>query len=327
MIDIYFKSSYGKLYEPIEKGVCNVFEFNCSLGKVRHMFIMREVPFRTGGKTYFDLVTPYGYGGPVIIECENKHKKQQLVDEFIKAFQNYCFDNNIVSEFVRFHPILRNAEDFKSAYDVVYIRNTVGTNLAAYDDPVQCEFSKSCRKNINKALASGVGYRITVDPQSMTVFKKIYYSTMDRNSAGDYYYFGDAYFDGCLELLGENLILVEAIYKAQTIAMSMCFVYGKTIHVHLSGTLNEFLYLSPAYVLRYAISLWGKENGYKMIHHGGGRSNAQDDSLYLFKKRFGKNTEFEFYIGKKIWNRDMYYELCKLSYTDPKAEFFPAYRV
>jgi hypothetical protein len=64
----------------------------------------------------------------------------------------------------------------------------------------------------------------------------------------------------------------------------------------------------------------------QLIHHGGGRSNSPNDNLYLFKKRFGQNTEFKFHIGKKVWNEEIYKELCKIKGIDDQVDFFPAYR-
>ena len=249
-----------------------------------------------------------------------------MIKEFEYEFEKYCKENRIVSEFIRFHPIVGNANDFKDMYHVSYIRNTVGTNLADFVDPFQSEFSKSCRKNIRRALKAGVSYRITKNPSNLDNFKKIYYSTMDRNKADDFYYFDDDYFQQCLKLLREHLLLVEAVYEDQIIAAGLYFVYDKTIHIHLSGTLSEFLHLSPAYILRYAVTDWGKENGYQLIHHGGGRSNSPNDNLYLFKKRFGQNTEFKFHIGKKVWNEEIYKELCNIKGIDNQVDFFPAYR-
>jgi|SRR5690625_1549495 len=324
MIDIYFEKNYGKLYESIEDGESYVFEYSNSFGRIHHTFIKREIPLTINRKTYFDLITPYGYGGPLIVECHDRHKNQ-LVNDFEKAFQQYCIDYDIVSEFVRFHPIVDNAKDFKECYEVSFLRNTVGTNLDNYNDPFQSEFSKSCRKNIRKALRNGISYKITEAPKDIDQFKKIYYSTMDRNNATDYYYFNDEYFDKCLELFKNNILLVESVYKGQTIAMGFYFIYGDTIHIHLSGTLSEYLHLSPAYILRYGVTEWGKENGYRVIHHGGGRTNDIEDSLYTFKKQFGKNTDFEFYIGKKIWNKKIYEELCENNKPRDEA-FFPAYR-
>ena len=75
MMDIYFELNYGKLYEEIEGGTCEVFEHRSSLGTIRHMFIKRKVPIQLGDITYYDLVTPYGYGGPLILNCEEGRKK------------------------------------------------------------------------------------------------------------------------------------------------------------------------------------------------------------------------------------------------------------
>jgi hypothetical protein len=66
------------------------------------------------------------------------------------------------------------------------------------------------------------------------------------------------------------------------------------------------LFLSPAYILRYAITLWAVEHNVEYIHHGGGRNVSESDSLYCFKKQFGQNTLFDFYIAEKVWDKEMY---------------------
>ena len=323
--DIYFDKEYGKLYEKIENGKFEIFEYEDENGKISNQFIIREIPIKIQDVAYFDIVTPYGYGGPIIEKClPNKEKK--LVEAYIREFGKYCINNKIVSEFVRFHPIIENAIDFKDVYNPECIRKTLGTNLKKFENPMLSEFSKSCRKNIRQALNKGVTYKITEAPNDINKFKEIYYSTMDRNNATDYYYFDDEYFNNILKNFKNNLLFVEAIYEDKTIAAGLYFIYKKTIHIHLSGTLKEYLYLSPAYILRYAVTLWGKEKGYELIHHGGGKSNSQEDSLYKFKKGFAQNTEFEFYIGKKIWNQEIYEQLCEIKKVDSKSEFFPAYR-
>lgn len=322
--DIYFEENYGKLYEKIENGKAKIFIYEDKNGKISNQFILRKIPIESDGE-YYDIVTPYGYGGPIIEECISGAEKD-LVENYIKEFSKYCAENNIVCEFVRFHPLLKNAEDFGQYYNAINIRNTLGTNLKKFEDPIQEEFSKSCRKNIRRCLNKNITYKVTISPDSIHNFKEIYYSTMDRNNATDYYYFEDEYFDNILNNFKENVILVEAIYEDKTIACGLYFIYNKTIHIHLSGTLKEYLHLSPAYILRYAVTLWGKEHGYEMIHHGGGRSNSPEDSLYLFKKNFAKNTEFQFFIGKKIWNQEIYDKLCEIKGIDSSTDFFPAYR-
>lgn len=326
-IDFYFDEYYGKLYEKAENGEACIFKFESEFGSVEHQFIKREIP---AGKlpfegTYYDIVSPYGYGGPVMTDV-NPDNKEKLEAEFSKAFEEYCRENNIVCEFVRFHPIVENALDFKNTYNPKWDRNTLGTNLGAYDDPVSSEFTKHCRKRIRQALNKGVTYEVIEHPTDLSEFKEIYFDTMDRNEAGDFYYFDEEYFNKCIEHYGNNLLLVKAQFEGKTIAAGMYFLYNKWIHIHLSGTRHEYLYLSPAYILRYALTLWGKENGYELIHHGGGRSNDPEDTLFTFKEQFAVNTKFDFYVGRKVWLADKYKEICTYCKVDPDSSYFPAYR-
>lgn len=231
-----------------------------------------------------------------------------------------------MSEFIRFHPIAENALDFEKIYNPIYMRKTLVTNLKDYEDPVQSQFSKNCRKSIRQAINKGIAYKITEAPEDLTSFKQIYYETMNRNNATDYYYFDDEYFDKMLKFYKDNIVLIEAIYEEKVIAVCLYFVYNKIIHVHLSGTLTEYLHLSPEYVLQYAITLWGKEKEYNLIHRGGGRSNSEEDSLYKFKRNFARIESRDFYIAKKIWNDEIYAKLCKLNNVSKDEAFFPAYR-
>src|SRR5699024_12822376 len=105
------------------------------------------------------------------------------INKFENEFSAYCLSNNIVSEFVRFHPVINNADSFKDIYKPTFIRKTLGTNLKNYDDPFQEEFSRSSRKKVRQTLKKGITYEVIENPKDLDDFKKIYYSTMDRNKA------------------------------------------------------------------------------------------------------------------------------------------------
>ncbi|WKA50142.1 GNAT family N-acetyltransferase [Planococcus liqunii] len=309
MLDLYFVENYGRLYEGIEGGTCEVFEFESPLGKVRHLFLKRKIPYMIQDEVFYDAVTPYGYGGPLVIQSFGD--KEQLTAQFMNAFEEYCHQHKIVCEFVRFHPIFENALDFQERYQVDFNRNTIQTNLADYDDPILHEYSASCRRDIRHALKEGVTYEVIRNPSDLKPFIQIYHSTMKRNSAESIYYYDEHYFKKCIELFGENLVLIEVSYQGEVIGRSLNFVWEHLIHVHLTGTLQEFHHLAPAYVQQYALALWGKENGITLIHHGGGRTREPDDKLYLFKKKFGRNSERQYYTGRKIWNEQVYTQLCE----------------
>ena len=41
---------------------------------MRSVFIKREIPLLPDGERYFDAVTPYGYGGPQVVEALDREK-------------------------------------------------------------------------------------------------------------------------------------------------------------------------------------------------------------------------------------------------------------
>lgn len=321
--DIYFEPGYAKLYET-ETDKAVEYRFECEYGVITNLFIKREINISlSDGIQYYDIITPYGYGGPVIHNASDKNK---LIERYMEDFQTYTVRERIVSEFVRFHPIIGNGLDFKDAYQSIYDRKTVGTNLT-YDDVIATEFSKHKRKDIRRILKNpAIHYEIDEHPESLDDFIEVYYSTMDRDKADDYYYFGREYFQKLLDTFPNNITTGKVYLENKLIAMGLYFRYGEFLHAHLSGTLSDYIDYSPAYILKYALALYGHEKGYKVIHYGGGSSSSPENSLYKFKRDFGKNTEFDFYIAKKIWNEGVYNKMCEAAGANIGSAFFPAYR-
>ena len=296
-LDFYFDENYGKLYERQDNGQLKVFEYEDENGKISNQFLLRKIPCENTEITYYDIITPYGYGGPIVHYASNK---EALLDNYERHFSEYCKENNIVSEFVRFHPILRNYEDFKNIYNIKFMRKTLATSLK-WDNPIKEEFSKSCRKKIRRILKSGLRYEIELSPDSLSEFKRIYDLNMKRKHAKEFYFFDDKYYEDILMYFKDRVALAKVFLDDKLIACGLYFLSGKTIHAHLSGTDTDYLKYSPAYILKYGTVLWGKEHGYELIHYGGGLSNSENDSLYLFKRKFAKKTDFDFYVGERKW--------------------------
>ena len=321
--DIYFEPAYGKLYETEDSQVVE-YRFVCEYGEITNLFLKRQIDIPLGdGVQYYDLVTPYGYGGPVIHRTGDKAR---LIEAYMRDFQQYAERERIVSEFVRFHPIIGNGVDFREAYQSIYDRKTVGTNLT-YCDVIGTEFSRHRRKDIRRILKNPeIHYELDEYPQTLDDFVEIYYSTMDRDNADNYYYFGKDYFRQMLASFPDHITTGKVFLGEKLIAMGVYFRYGKYLHAHLSGTLSAYLEYSPAYIIKYALALYGHEKGYEVIHYGGGSSRSPDNGLYKFKREFGKNTEFDFYIAKKVWNQELYEKICAVAEADIHSAFFPAYR-
>lgn len=325
-MDIYFKTEYGKLNESIEHGKAETFSFECEHGKVQSVYIKREVPYLIDGVQYYDAITPYGYGGPVIVEAGDKEK---LLEAYNEAYKEYCEKEKIVCEFVRFHPLAENGPDFEGLYNSFFNRHTIAVDLTD-ENYSAVQFSPDCRNMIRKAAKKGVTVENDTECAHLDDFIALYYATMDKNSASDYYYFDKNYFEQLKAIPDSKLILINGYVEGQIIASAMFMCGDEYMHYHLSSTNPEFYsYAANNLILATAIE-YGRENGMKWLHLGGGLSSSEKDNLFKFKRNFGRteNNLKDFYLGKGVFLPEVYEMLCKIAKADgiENDGFFPAYR-
>lgn len=325
--DIYLNYKYAKLCEQIEDGKAEKFIFENENGVIYYQYIKRLIPISVDDIDYYDIITPYGYGGPLIIRCV-QDKQDQLINEFNKTFISHCMESRIVSEFIRFHPILKNYLFFKDIYNPIFLRNTIAINLSK-KDILMDEFSRSCRNKVRKGKKSGVNIEFDFNCNSIDVFYDIYIETMKKNNASDYYYFPLNYFKYAKDQLKDCFFIVNARLDSKIIASSIFMHSNNYLHWHLGGTLPNYYSYASDNLMLYEVAKWGKENNKEYIHLGGGFTNNKNDGLYNFKKSFTKNTVFDFYIGKRILNQSIY-DLLTFKKRKNKSklhrDFFPEYR-
>lgn len=328
MIDIYFTENYGKIYERNNDGILKKYHYESKLGKVEYVFLFREVKIN-GFTGFYDISTPYGYGGPLFLGYRDEFLPN-LISEFRINFNKYCIDHNIITEFIRFHPLLKNYTYLDNFIELNYIRDTVYMDLTS-PELIWNNISSKCRNMIRKAEKNGIEIILDKEKNSIKEFYKLYTQTMDRNKAEKYYFFDESFFNNTLELLGENIFLFNAVYNKKIISSTLIMKYGDYIHYHFSGSDREFTNLAPNNLLLYKIALWGYENNCKYFHLGGGFS-GNEDPLFKFKKSFSKNGFSKFYIGKKIHNNEIYDKLT-LEWKKLKninniegVKYFPIYR-
>jgi serine/alanine adding enzyme len=317
--DIYFRPEYGRLYERHENGTLESFSYKTAAGEVYFQFIRRPLDAFDGFDGYSDIVTPYGYGGPVFLGGAKKTRPAL-------AFQEYCRDTKTVSAFVRFHPLLGNGPEFASAFDeVVPIRKTVAIDLSK--DLYNEEFNYAVRKNCRKAKGYGLSIQYDTALDTMDSFVRLYYQLMDMKKTVDYYYFPESYFDG-LKSIGSAVELVNAVLDGEIVASILYLKYGDFIHTHLSGTTTKGYQTRAAEYITSNRALIAKDEGYKWCHLGGGFSNEPDDSLYLFKRKFSNSAPLDFYVGKSVYAPKAYEALCRQAAGRQHLDesYFPKYR-
>jgi serine/alanine adding enzyme len=318
--DIYFTYEFFLSSLLVDGGEPILFFYEDENGKVAYPFIKREIP-NLKNKVYYDITTPYGYGGPLIQIIGDK---EQFLEQFRKKIKSYCEKNDIVSEFIRFHPLLENQMGLDRYLDISYIRNTIYMDLGGSEEQIM-KLPGKTRNMVRKAERNGVIIEKINSIENLELFSIIYNSTMDRNEASDYYFFEKKYFHDLIELLDSNIQMFGAYFEGKLISATLIFNYGEFIHYHLSGALREYLNLGTSNLLIQKVAEWGNENGYKTFHLGGGYS-GNEDSLYRFKKSFTKTEPLSFYIGKKVHDKEIYQMLVNEKYIKEDNGYFPLYR-
>lgn len=321
--DICFHNLYVKLYEGKEDGRAQTFLFRNQYGSVEHTFIKRRIPDLVEGKRYYDITTAYGYGGPLLREVKDLNK---LLTGYFTAFQKYCENNNIVSEFIRFH-LIENTEVRDHYYgEVAQIGPHITRNLIK---PLTSDIHKSVRTSLRKAERAGLTFEADNTTTGLADFLKVYNATMNRHDANSFYYFKESFFNELHEWLDGHYVYTKAMKDGKVIS-SFLTLYGKT-HAFgfLGGTLEDYFYCQPSTFLEYHTMEWLKKEG--LIHYTIGGGVKGEDGLFRYKRKFDKKGSRPFYVGKKIHNEQIYQKLVRKRLGekdfDVGSDFFPLYRL
>ncbi|WP_200798699.1 lipid II:glycine glycyltransferase FemX [Bacillus tuaregi] len=328
--DVYYLSGYTKAFAIHGDGEPALFYYEGKDFKAINVVMIRDIAsdVRFSDKlpenTYYDITTPYGYGGFLIEGKVTQDNLLKLNEEYILK----CREKGIISEFVRFHPVLNNSEVMEELYDITKLGRTITVELSSKAQIWSGITSKN-RNVIRKAIKSGVSIYWGRDSKLFEEFIDLYNATMDKDNAKDYYYFNKDFYESVLNDLKYNSMVFYALYEGRVIAMSIILFSNQQIHYHLSASDRNYQHLAPTNLLLYEAACWGSENGYKTFHLGGGLS-SKEDSLYKFKKVFNKNSDTTFSIGTKIINEEKYRDLVELRSAetdfDESTSFFPLYR-
>ncbi len=265
---------------------------------------------------YFDLATPYGYGG-WIVEGDDKAS-------LFTVYEAWLEQNGIISEFVRFHPMIKNHEDCKDFYEIVQLGEVVHMDLSSPEVIWNNIISKN-HNMIRKAEKNDIRVYNGRFPEIYKRFRDIYNGTMDKDNAESYYYFDEEFYDSVLDDLPQNAQVFFAEKDRVVIAASIMLTANGHMNYHLSGSLKEYNSLAPTNLLLYNAALWGCANGYRTLYLGGGVGSGED-SLFRFKRTFYKGELNHFYIGKRIYNRAKYDALLKMRTAIENQGYFPKYR-
>ncbi|MGI2327484.1 GNAT family N-acetyltransferase [Planococcus sp. YIM B11945] len=292
--EIFYTAPYCLSAIKLDPGEPLLFYYSDEDGEVAYPFIKRHI--NEGAVSCFDITTPFGYGGPVV---KIKQDSFKLIENFRKAFTEFCREEKIIAEYIRFHPLKENALFFEKHLKLMQVYDTYTINLQQRS-PFPLEVKENKKNDLTSSIEKDVVVKKLGTVRHMFDFLVLYYSSARRREEADsYYFFTDDYFESLISSIGPNLHLFGAYYKDKL--MSACYVLAKgdTIFYHLDGSLNEQEAVPATQCLLLKIAEWGKENQFDFFHLGGDLhpENGQGRKI---KQEISNMKPSTFFIGHYV---------------------------
>lgn len=311
--DSYYCSEYLEPFFNVENANICLLNFENKDFKICYPVLIKDISHDLKFKNilpcnqFFDIETPYGYGGPLV-----KNSNKEHIELFFATLQEWAKNNNIISQFFRFHPLLENHKHFEGFSDLVTFKKTVYIDLKD-KDIIYTNLNDKCRNMIKKATKNNIVIEINNSKFAQEKFIELYEKTMNRNNASEYYFFNNIFFKDLFTTLGHNCNLFNAVYNGEIISSAIILEENSNLHYHLSAANREYMKFGANNLLLYKVAIYGAEKGYKSFHLGGGVE--AEDGLFIFKKSFNKNGLKDFYIGRNIFDLEKYEYLMSLRKT------------
>ncbi len=319
--DVYYLSGYVKAFQIHGDGEPQLFYYDEKGLRGIYVYMKRK----TAIEGVFDSITPYGYGGFLLEGNTSEENVKALWNAYVEKMKS----ENVVDNFVRYHPVLANAVPMKVCSDVIDLGKTVSMDLTS-EEVIWKNIHSKNRNMIRKAEKNGIVIKHGQGLDLFDDFIKIYNATMDKDHAEPYYYFKPEFYKSIHEDLKDHYEMFWAEYDGKIIAMSIMIYANGRLNYHLSGSDLQYRNLAPSNLLLYKAAMWGMEKGMKTFHLGGGVGSGEDN-LYKFKIAFNRFSDCQFSIAKHIFDNEKYDELVAERASrdagfDKGSKFFPLYR-
>jgi hypothetical protein len=333
LCDFYHRRTYHALTEA-EVGVeAHLAVFGNDERYIAWPYLRRPI----AGSTSYDATSVYGYTGPISVGLEqtNPTAAAAFANEAWSALRAAWADQQIVSLFTRFHPLLDNsrlADGFEGAAvgpspALLTLGRTVSMDLRITSEERFAAYDKETRYEIRRARRMGLEVHVDTTFAHLDDLADLYTQTMLRNDAEERYFFSRHYLPQLIKALEARAHLTVATFEGEIVGALLFVVDGPFAQAHITGVAERHLKLSPLKALLDTSADTAKALGAHWFHLGGGRQGIED-MLFKFKRRIAR-VEHKFVVGRWVLDEPRYCELAGINLAAAATQqprFFPAYR-
>lgn len=246
----------------------------------------------------YENESPYGYSGPLSNSNDVKflHKAQQI-------FFNWCQQEKIIVDFVRFHPFVENTKFFSQLDEIYFERKNRFIDLRNFNSDITF-FNPKVRNKIRKILKVNIDIDERINEENYDLFVQNYLKFIKNIKANKFYSFSEDFFKKFFFFIKTNGFLITIKKNKKFLGSSIFLFSGKLTHYFLTVIAEKNNISGINNIILYHFFNLAKKKGYQSCNLGGGLS-SENDSLMDFKKSMS-DKENDFYIGYKIYDKIAY---------------------
>lgn len=323
--DIFFTSDWMLLWQRRGDGRAMGAAYEDDGGLVLYPFLQREltaIPYLDQEFAgYYDLTTPYGFGGPLV--------EHQTPDESVSAFREvftaWCREHNVVSEFVRFHPLLDTRLAFERHMDCAEVGQIAWCRFDRGVCRVGDQLTQTAKRNVRLAREGGLTCRVETGDDVYERFGELYLDNAARRRAPSALRFDGAHFRALRSALGPAQALFVVRHEGEMVAGALFLRGADFAHFHAMAADRRVASLRPANLLFFEALEWARGLGVTAIDLGGG--DRGDDELLRFKSGFAALRAPRF-VGRAVHLPQPYIAASKRRDEQGAiidCDYFPAY--
>lgn len=315
MKSVYCDKNWVKLQESREEGEACIFDN----GTIYYPFIKRDAGI-VNGVQYYDITTPRGECGPTFHDVDYADK-EKAIHEFLEEFALYCKDNKIIAEYAKFDPWNDITGWLSDSYMLEEHGKLYCNNLQI--DYFNEEYASTKRKNIRKAIKSGLTYVYDTIGDEIDNLLYCYNFTKDKNEISSYYEIDRDLLEQYFSTYPQGT-LITTVKLGDTVLGSALTVWADDMAHHIYGGYDPAYnsYQAASYIV-FLAEEFVKNKGCVLFDQGGATPGS---SLETFKEKFISKTEpYVYKVGKKIYDEEIYNALVLQKGTG-ETNYFPAYR-
>lgn len=329
--DYYHLADYAFLCAGNEEAQAVALEIHLPRASLFVPMLIRRLPEQLRAEG-FDAYTPYGYSGP-LVAAEDAAAVPSAVYDGLAGVRDALRELGVCSLFIRWHPLLTPMpERLPDGVSACLHQEIVVIDLSKPDDVRWQEVRRNHRQNIERLRKEGYCAVFDDSAAAITTFAGMYRRTMQRVCAADYYYFSEDYILQLMRVRGAESRLCLVMRGGEAVCGGLFVASEGTLACHLSATESAFLPHSPAKLMFWAASCWGRQQGLTKLNIGGGVGGRTDSPLFRFKQGFSPDRRFFDALGV-VCDVSRYADLCdRARRLDDVAEpsgfsaaYFPAY--